>query len=220
MKQILCSVGSQVGADLAGALGVQEEGDAGPITFYSPGDRLFSLASFSARFTVDEHGVVQPMYEFENDDLDRPVIVADIDGCCVFSEDRLPFLLGGDVDAWNKNHHLDRPIEQGVAIYRKFLEDDDYRFFFVTGRPERAREVTLHQLHKWISPRIQGTQLLMRPDHVTGDDLHDTELKPLLLKQRGISPEDIFVVFEDRNSVVSMWRSLGVVCYQTAFGDF
>ena len=128
MKKILCSVGSRVGTDLAGALGVQEEGDTAGVTFYLPGDRLFSLASFSARFLVDEHGVVQPLYAFEDDDQDRPVVVADIDGCCVFSEDRLPFLLGGDVDTWNKNHHLDRPIEQGVAIYRKFLEDSDYRF--------------------------------------------------------------------------------------------
>lgn len=148
------------------------------------------------------------------------VIVADIDGCCIHSEERLPFLLAGDYDKYHENHELDEPIPQGVAVYRKFLSDPDYRFFFVTGRQERAREYTLDQLHRWVSPSISPSQLLMRPNSITGDHMHDTVLKPYLLELQGIRPSHIFMVFEDRNSIVSMWRSLGCVVYQTAFGEF
>jgi len=150
----------------------------------------------------------------------KNVIVADIDGCCICSEERLPFFLSNDLKGWNDNHHLDTPIPQGVEIYRKFLSDSDYRFYFVTGRPEMARALTLQQLKKYVSPSIISAQLLMRPDAITGDHMHDDILKPYLLELEGILPKDVFLVFEDRNRVVSMWRSLGVVCYQTAFGDF
>ena len=150
----------------------------------------------------------------------KNVIVADIDGCCIHSEERLPFLLSGDLDGYHKNHPLDEPIPQGVVVYKKFLSDPDYRFYFVTGRSEAGREYTLKQLREWISPTITSAQLLMRPDNLTPAHMHDTILKPYLLELENISLPQIFLVFEDRNSMVSMWRSLGLVCYQPAFGDY
>ena len=33
-------------------------------------------------------------------------------------------------------------------------------------------------------------------------------------------PEDVFIVFDDRNTVVEMWRSLKITCFQVDDGDF
>jgi len=54
----------------------------------------------------------------------------------------------------------------------------------------------------------------MRPN---GDTRHDTIVKPELLAKAGIEP---VLVFEDRNSMVEYWRSVGVCCCQVAEGDF
>ena len=150
----------------------------------------------------------------------RNVIVADIDGCCVFSEHRIPFLLEGDDDSYHQNHIYDKPIEPGVVVYRKFFTDPDYRFYFVTARDERARDYTLRQLKAWVHPDIENKHLLMRPTGGPAEDLHAARLKPALLRAVGVEAQDIFLVFEDQTSTVKAWRKQGVVVYQTAFGDF
>ena len=149
----------------------------------------------------------------------RNVIVADIDDCCININERLQHYLSGDHDKFHSEHHLDEPIPQGIVVYRKFLNDPDYRFYFVTGRPERAREYTLAQLQKWIDPGIRSDQLLMRPNEIPTKAMHDSELKPMLMGLVGVKPEEIFIVFDDRQAVVNKWRSLGVVVYQTALGN-
>lgn len=150
----------------------------------------------------------------------KNVIVADIDACCIDITERLPHYLNGDEDTFHDNFHLDSPIPQGTAIYKKFLHDPDYRFVFVTGRPERARDYTLTQLRSFIDPFILSSQLLMRPedptDLLSDPKLPDSDLKPLLLLNAGIAMADIFIVFDDRQSVVDNFRQLGIVVYQTA----
>lgn len=150
----------------------------------------------------------------------KNVIVADIDGCCVFSDQRLPHFLRGDLEAWHAAHPTDQPIPQGVVVYRKFLTDPDFRFVFLTGRPESARAYTLAHLQWWIHPSITHEHLLMRPDHIKISDMPDSELKPVLLELSGVPTSEVFLVFEDRRSIVDKWRSLGVTVYQTDVGDF
>ena len=149
----------------------------------------------------------------------KNVIVADIDDCCLSPNGRIQHYLNGDLERYHAEHHTDEPIPQGIAVYRKFLNDANFRFYFVTGRNEDARQYTLDQLHAHIDPAIVSKQLLMRPIHLPSTVMHDTELKPMLLRQIGIEPKHIFIVFEDRTSVVNMWRALGVMVYQTALGN-
>lgn len=151
--------------------------------------------------------------------VNKNVIVADIDDCCININERLAHYLAGDHDKFHTEHHLDAPIAQGIAVYQKFLNDPNYRFYFVTGRPDLAREYTLAQLREWIDPNITSEQLLMRPNDVPSAKMHDSELKPLLLANVGVSIEEIFIVFDDRQTVVNKFRSLGCVVYQTALGN-
>ena len=60
----------------------------------------------------------------------------------------------------------------------------------------------------------------MRPD---GDYRPDAELKSELFDKlvdiHGFDTEDT-IIFDDRQSVVDMWRARGLTCFQVAKGDF
>lgn len=144
-------------------------------------------------------------------------LVFDIDGCIFDPLERIPHFLAGDHDQYHALWETDKPIPQGIAAYSAMMKIPDARALFVTGRAERARAYTEQQLRSVFDFEFT---LLMRPNHISGHDLHDRELKPWLLSTIGLKPSDIFLVFEDRNSVVHAWRELGVMCYQTAWGDF
>ena len=47
----------------------------------------------------------------------------------------------------------------------------------------------------------------------------DNQLKKLLLDDH-VNIDDIFLVVDDRQQVVDMWRSLGLNVFQVAPGDF
>lgn len=89
------------------------------------------------------------------------------------------------------------------------------RIVYVTGRPERWRNLTTRWLvlHRFPYPH----SMYMRPD---GDHRPDHVVKLELLEQ--IRKDGIIPVmsFDDRNTVVKMWREAGVPCAQVAEGDF
>jgi hypothetical protein len=53
-----------------------------------------------------------------------------------------------------------------------------------------------------------------------GDSRKDSIVKQELYEKHIEPSYDVFVVLDDRNQVVDMWRSLGLVCLQVAPGDF
>jgi len=53
-----------------------------------------------------------------------------------------------------------------------------------------------------------------------GDKRHDTKVKPELLLDVGILPENTLFILEYRNSMVKKWRELGYRCLQVQDGDF
>lgn len=151
--------------------------------------------------------------------FNQNLIILDIDGCLVDSEHRLPHLFKNDLDAYHAAHREDTPIPQGVFLYRALVAHPTFHCLFVTGRMESARQYTLDQINWLLEPK-QPVELLMRPDGMTSKQMHDTELKPWLIEQAGYSLDQIFMVFEDRNCIVDMWRKRGITCYQTQNGDF
>jgi len=152
------------------------------------------------------------------------IIVMDIDGCCIDSEDRLPLLLDGQWDAWSNAWQSDKPIPQGVAVYNAFIRNLHYRPIFITSRSYQDRLHTQATLERvfgvtWMA-RIP---LLMRNNTFTeGETLHvpEEDIKPLLLERAGYKVSDVFLAFDDRDCVVRGWRKRGIMCYQTNYGDF
>lgn len=150
---------------------------------------------------------------------DRNIVVADLDGCCVDPAHRIHFYLSGDMEGYHAAAHLDKPIYQGVLLYQMLLVMPGLDFVFVTARQERARSYTLPWLREYISPKIRNDQLLMRPNHLFRKEKSDADLKPELIQASGRQLEKIFLAFDDNQSVVDRWRSLGITCYQPAVAN-
>src|SRR5690606_7719792 len=88
--------------------------------------------------------------------------------------------------------------------------------YIVTGRSNLVHYETLVWLHQ---NKIRFDHLIMRID---GDHRPDHEIKREWLYQfKKENPEEVIMgVFEDRQGVVDMWRSEGLICYQVAPGNF
>lgn len=82
----------------------------------------------------------------------------------------------------------------------------------------RSDEVKL-ETEEWLRANFPAHAVLQMRD--ARDHQPDVKLKRLWLQQ--MAPHDrarLVAVFDDRASVVEMWRSEGVACFQVAPGDF
>ena len=138
----------------------------------------------------------------------KPLIAFDIDGTLAAIDHRLHHILQHpkDWESFYGSVDEDAPITPMVFICSTLLKDQDCRVIFVTGRREATRELT----EQWLLQNrlVHFHKLYMRPK---GDYRKDTEVKKDALKQIqrdfGKKPD---MVFEDRPSVVRMWRDAGV----------
>lgn len=145
--------------------------------------------------------------------------VFDFDGTLSDPKKRLHFLKGDkpDWDSFFDACDTDEPIEEMLNLFYTLWEamqeeGSGIRIEVWTGRPERSRKKSLSWLdHHAIG--MEGVKMRMRPDDYRG---HDVELKRSWLAKAG-KPD---MIFEDRNSVVEMWRAEGIRCLQVAPGDF
>jgi hypothetical protein len=102
----------------------------------------------------------------------------------------------------------DPPLPVAVEVLRALVAAG-HEIALFTGRPERVRRVT----ETWLAIQlIPALPLYMRKD---GDSRKDHVIKPEFLAH--FRPD---LIFDDRQSVVDMWRSLGIPCFQVARGDF
>lgn len=164
------------------------------------------------------------------------MIIFDLDGTLRDPKDRLHFIEGKTKD-WD-NFYLscgaDQPIRHMLENLIAFSEMGKTIEIW-SGCSAIAREETEYWLaHHGIE--VEGSPfeaneyafdgrighvkaLLMR---VHWDFTPDVELKQGWLKERGLlaPPEQVEMVFDDRKSVVDMWRRNGLTCIQVAPGDF
>lgn len=153
--------------------------------------------------------------------MSKNIIVVDIDGTIAKVGDRLKYLQQEkkDWDAFYEHCDEDEPIEDMVQLVEEFW-DWGYHIVFCTGRRESVREKT----KEWIKSHLTigcDYNILMRKDR---DWRHDTEVKPELLEKwmwcNKVKPSDIFLILEDRDSMVAKWRELGYRCLQVNDGNF
>lgn len=139
-------------------------------------------------------------------------VVFDLDGTLALTEHREHFLRQEPKD-WRGFYaacDADGPCEPLIRTALA-LNSSGADVEIWTGRSAEVRDKTLdwlgaHGLLPWAGLR-------MRPE---GDHQPDTKLKAAWLLA-GPRPD---LVFEDRASMVAMWRSHGIVCAQVAPGDF
>ena len=142
-------------------------------------------------------------------------VIFDIDGTISNSKWRGPLARAKKWKEFFEKMPEDEPIHEIVHIMEMY-HADEYTIILVTGRGEEHRQTTVDWLEKHgILPMIEG--LYMRP---VKDFRRDTEIKTEIYNNHLKDSYDIKTVFEDRDSVVAMWRGLGLRCLQVDEGNF
>lgn len=148
----------------------------------------------------------------------KNTVVFDLDGTLSLNHHRqhlVQTIPGGKKDwkAFTEASIHDDPHKPIIRILQSMVAND-YRIIIASGREETVRDGTLEWFKKW---KITFDKLLMRPE---GDHTEDSALKRSWVTSGEIPIDDVLCVFEDRERMVHMWRSLGLTCLQVAEGNF
>lgn len=147
----------------------------------------------------------------------KPIYIFDLDGTLADLTHRLHYISGEKKD-WKMFFDAcygDTPIRDIVNLYNKIAFPNLCEMWIVSGRNSSAAWDTVIWLKEC---GIQYNRLFMRsdgdfrPDHVLKEEWLNS--LPELIRNH------ISCVFEDRKSVVDMWRRNGITCCQVADGDF
>jgi len=134
----------------------------------------------------------------------KTAIIVDIDGTLAIMKNRTPF-------EYQKVHQdeVSLPIADIVEKYQDHVD-----IIILSGREDNCRDVT----EQWLKDKnIKYTALLMRK---TGDFRKDSIVKEEIFREFVEPVYNVLFVLDDRNSVVEMWRDIGLACLQVAYGDF
>lgn len=143
-------------------------------------------------------------------------IICDIDGTLANVEHRRHFIAGDrpDWQSFNESMIVDTVNDWCRQLVLRMCHT--HFIIFATGRYEDFRGAT----ECWLAENgldALGHLLLMRADN---DSRRDSIMKEEMYRTH-IEPRfDVDFVIDDRQSVVDMWRSLGLVCLQCDEGDF
>jgi hypothetical protein len=147
------------------------------------------------------------------------VIIVDLDGTLALNKHRFRFIdksLDKKVDWDSYFDACDRDLPNIPVIKSiRALKATGYQVHIFSARGDIVRDKTL----LWLKGNeVPFDKLTLREmDSYTPDE----ELKKQwLLKYYPNYKSEVFCVFDDRNKVVAMWRSLGLTCFQVADGDF
>lgn len=147
-------------------------------------------------------------------------VIVDLDGTLAVIEHRLHFVEGDkkDWEGFFQACQDDLPNQDVIRVVKAIAESgtgaDSFKIHIFSGRSEAVRSETERWLEKHIDFEFS---LVMRP---VKDHRPDDVLKKEMFQERGLSPENVLCVIDDRRSVVEMWRREGFSCFQVADHDF
>ena len=157
----------------------------------------------------------------------KKVIICDIDGTIADVRHRLPYIQNEDGSKrskpdWAAFHAAcvyDPPFEDVILMVDMLRQGScgcgyaPLDLHFLSGRNAVAREVTQQWLEKHFGDFGFYHALSMRkandrrPDHI---------IKLEMVRELGLTPDKVLCIFDDRQSVVDMWRENGYRCLQVA----
>ena len=149
--------------------------------------------------------------------MKRKAIICDIDGTILDISHRLHWVKGKDTN-WEEflredNILKDTPIPMTIEIIRNL--NRNYPILFVTGRNKGIEDITIKQIRHYC--KLREFYIFTRTD---GDHRPDTEIKEELYHKHIEPYYDVKCVFDDKTSVVNLWRSLGLLTYQIDPSDY
>ena len=153
--------------------------------------------------------------------MNKNTVIFDLDGTLadITARKKLATKPNGKLD-WDKffdpfNIKLDVPNEPVVKLAQMFAENG-FNIVIFSGRSDKTKFTT----RSWLSNnRIPFHSLVMRP-HKTMNFVPDEVLKKQMLDDAPFDIDDVYLVVDDRQKVVDMWRNLGLTVFQVAPGDF
>ena len=124
----------------------------------------------------------------------------------------------------------DKPNAPVIKMAQMF-KSDGFKVVIFSGRNDRSFVATKHWLTKFDVP---FDLLVMRPDKFKANSWPIADGNPAtpdmrfmpdqILKKQMLDTfvdiDDVFLVVDDRDKVVKMWRDLGLNTFQVAPGDF
>ena len=152
--------------------------------------------------------------------MNKNTVIFDLDGTLadITARKELATKSNGKLD-WDVFHDpsnikLDVPNEPVVKMAQMFAENE-FTIIIFSGRSDKTKFTS----RSWLSNnRVPFQKLVMRP-HKTMNFIPDEILKKDMLDKHA-EIDDVFLVVDDRNKVVKMWRSLGLTVFQVADGNF
>lgn len=141
----------------------------------------------------------------------KPWIIVDIDGVIANHHHREYFLNGPDKNNWGKYHELskdDPPILNMVLLIK--LLSKVANICYLTGRTESSRLITSTWLSEHLEYSSGKAELIMRKND---DDRDSSVYKQHMYSEHFVSKgRKVWLVFEDDDSTIRMWRELGLTC--------
>ena len=167
--------------------------------------------------------------------MKKNTIIFDLDGTLANIDARRAKSLTNDKMDWDvffdpDNISLDTPNKPVIKM-AQLLAEDGFKIVIFSGRNDRSFFTT----KSWLTRnRVPFNKLVMRPDKFKEDSwpiafgnpatkemkfMPDEILKREML-DTFINMDEVFLVVDDRDKVVKMWRDLGLNTFQVAPGDF
>lgn len=156
-------------------------------------------------------------------------IIIDIDGTLSDCSHRLHHIEGAkqDWDAFYDAMDKDKVNLWCAKIINEMMDHKEEfwrerrKILFVTGRPEKYREITIDWMKENMDEYIRSPldnlalteNLFMRKN---GDYRPDWKVKREIYIKSIKDKYDVIFCIDDRLQVVRMWRNLGLVCLQCA----
>jgi len=106
---------------------------------------------------------------------------------------------------------LDAPINPTIKVLRHYFHAG-YKIIFITSRREYCSEKTVQWLDKYIGVEYE---LFMRPEKQSKKEKYtESEVVKLEIYNQYVKDlYDVEAVFEDRQSVIEMWRKEGLYVF-------
>lgn len=167
-------------------------------------DNFMSLQdSFDFSYRKKEH---RTYAEPENVDKLPKAVIFDLDGTLAFNNNGRSF--------YNPAEFLTDEVSDVVKELLMFYKQYSYEIIIVSGRGMEGLEESKEWLH---NNEIPFDRILLRgfndyrKDHIVKTEIYNNFIKDKFY---------VKAVYDDRDSVVDMWRELGLKCLQVERGDY
>ena len=150
--------------------------------------------------------------------MKKNIIIFDLDGTLAIIDERREKAMkqNGKLN-WEKfsSDELIKKDLPNVPVIKtaKLFHQNGFKIYVLSGRSDKTSDITIQWLKKY---NVPFDLLKMRKNN---DTRPDEIIKKEFVLELGIL-ENIFLILDDRQKVVNMWRSLKLPCFQVNEGTF